>query len=619
MINDITLHGRIGDRIEYFATVSGNSKIRPYFYEHIEEKEGESLRFFSSGNEFILEPKGIKYKGTGGSVAEYMFGSEQPIEDMVKQDVKNRLLMFGASYGEENDGGKLQFTDNTGGQTSYDELFLEGNAVCNYYFIIDSPYDTGIKERQKEILKQVGKTLKRTPYVGKQNNTGLSHTILEKIDSDSKDTRVYVFRLIDLHNREYSELFRSFYSHEESLSGSKERKLDNLAEELDIGRYQQQRLKIDVVYKNEENKKIIDEYKELLISCSEEEMTPGKQARLKRLRTLSVRNNVPLTIFDTLDELLLEEKKDILEESEEPDYVTRAREILEGLFFEKQSFEETITDTDLEHLLFAKRRASEERNSAFERLLLEMGRICDEKAEETGNIELLENFGYIVTYFDRYDSTHSKINQLSFMDDATLDEDKLRSLLGNKREFNEIREGLFYDLFIEPVIQNKYVSIYGRKKIKALSEGLDKITEDSASLREVCDEIKKINKEEKLYKTVRNAIKASIKNFYSEMGSEEEREILRKEISQELMNENKISGPIPEYLFEKVTMDIRKEGYYLHHLLPTIINKRDYELREDFLKNSGLDRFYIEELEKEYFDHYEVDEEVIAEVREAGG
>jgi len=49
-------------------------------------------------------------------------------------------------------------------------------------------------------------------------------------------------------------------------------------------------------------------------------------------------------------------------------------------------------------------------------------------------------------------------------------------------------------------------------------------------------------------------------------------------------------------------VNIKKEAIYLHNLLPGIIAERDVALREDFLDNSGLDRFYVEELEREYFE-----------------
>jgi uncharacterized protein (TIGR04442 family) len=54
---------------------------------------------------------------------------------------------------------------------------------------------------------------------------------------------------------------------------------------------------------------------------------------------------------------------------------------------------------------------------------------------------------------------------------------------------------------------------------------------------------------------------------------------------------------------------------YLHTLLPTIILEKNVGLREDFLENSGLDRFYVEELEREYYEKNELDMEDMYQIR----
>jgi uncharacterized protein (TIGR04442 family) len=51
-----------------------------------------------------------------------------------------------------------------------------------------------------------------------------------------------------------------------------------------------------------------------------------------------------------------------------------------------------------------------------------------------------------------------------------------------------------------------------------------------------------------------------------------------------------------------VVVNIKKEAVYLHNLLPRIVAEQDTVLCEDFLDNSGLDLFYVEELEREYFE-----------------
>ena len=47
---------------------------------------------------------------------------------------------------------------------------------------------------------------------------------------------------------------------------------------------------------------------------------------------------------------------------------------------------------------------------------------------------------------------------------------------------------------------------------------------------------------------------------------------------------------------------IRVEAFYINQLLPRIVDDQDSRLRNDFLTNSGLDRFQVEELEREYFE-----------------
>ena len=75
------------------------------------------------------------------------------------------------------------------------------------------------------------------------------------------------------------------------------------------------------------------------------------------------------------------------------------------------------------------------------------------------------------------------------------------------------------------------------------------------------------------------------------------------------------AGEIPPALFRDVVVNIKKEAVYLHNLLPKIVAERDVALREDFLDNSGLDRFYVEELEREYFELNNLDMEALYQIR----
>jgi uncharacterized protein (TIGR04442 family) len=98
-------------------------------------------------------------------------------------------------------------------------------------------------------------------------------------------------------------------------------------------------------------------------------------------------------------------------------------------------------------------------------------------------------------------------------------------------------------------------------------------------------------------------VKERIRNFYSRYNTRGEQEALCTEIEEELQNKGLLAnGGIPRNLFRDVVVNIKKEAVYLHNLLPRIVAEQDCALREDFLDNSGLDRFYVEELEREYFE-----------------
>src|SRR5919108_4896285 len=149
MHRDIRLHGHIADRIEYYAIVAGEDAHRRYFFNAAEGEDSE-LRFFSPGNEFVIGPGGIRHSGNGGSFCEYMFGVDQPVADLAKGDVINRLVMYGAR--SEAEGGNLFFSDRTGGQVGFEKIFFEGNAVANYFFFLSSARLAGTLRDQQEVI-----------------------------------------------------------------------------------------------------------------------------------------------------------------------------------------------------------------------------------------------------------------------------------------------------------------------------------------------------------------------------------------------------------------------------------------------------------------------------------
>jgi len=603
MNTELRLHGHIDESIEFFATAAGTDSSRPQFY----QQTGDSLRFFAPGNEFILSPQGVSHRGNGGSFCEYMFGVEQPLADLAKTDIRNRLILYGTSYDNNN---RLVFSNKTEGTHSFNRLFLDGHATSNTFFFVHNTNNATLEEQQCQILQWLGKTCKRTQGLSTIEDSQLCAELLTQLPETAT---IYLFRLIHKKHRCYQERFRELYYENHNLGLEALTELDNLAVALEIDRYQQERIRIDVMYQHRDNYRIVDEYKKVLISCRQKgQIDQEANARLTRLKTLSVRQGIPMALFMALDEFL---KTKEMETPREATYIADTRQILQGLLLQEERFETNFDSNDMVILLEAKQLAAKNRDHTFEHLLLETGKICDEKIRDGADLLILENFSYIITFFDRFDSSSQQISQLAFMDGYCLNEEVVRSLLGSREAFEALQRGLFEKLFFTSIEENDYLGRFGRRKTKLLRRGLERIVADQQSISGLVSELEQLNEEERLYLLLLGQAKERIRNSYSRYYTRKEQDELLVEISRELCDKKVFEQDIPRALFEDVVMHIKKEAIYLHNLLPQIVSERDQSLRNDFLTNSGLDRFTIEEIEREYFARHDLDPNALIQLR----
>lgn len=600
---ELRLHGRINDNIEYFATAAGNRTTHHHFY----QVSDQELRLFSPGNELRLSDGGIKQYGNGGAFCEYMFGVDQPLADLTKNGVINRLILLGASYDGQ---GKLTIGEQNSTEQSYNQIFFEGHAVTNFFFFIDGLQGTKQCQRQEQLLRLLGRRLKRINNLNQRDDSQLVGELLNDLP---EECTLYLIRLINIRNRRYLQEFQQLYYQHRSIPDQSFTDLQSLANDLGIDRYQQERIRVDVMYRHRDNYRIIDEYRKILIDCHQKgHLSSEQHAQLTRLKTLSVRNKIPSALFLTLDDQL---KISSVESLHEAKYIAVARRILQQIFNTSPKETVGVDSLDMEQLLFAKLHAHRNRDHCFEQLLLETGKICDEKIRDGAPLSLLENFSTIITFFDRYDTTSTQLSQMAFMPNFRLTEEVLRSLLGNQQAFEQLSEGLFGRLFFDEILGNGYLGRFGRRKLFGMQEGLQAIAAEQLSISELISKIKQLDAEERLYNTVLNNAKERIRNRYSRYDTPTEQQQLFSELSDELLVRGIISDLLDPVLFRNVIHDIKKEAIYLHSLLPEIISKRDRVLREDFLVNSGLDRFYVEELEKEYFAHNQIDLDHLSQLR----
>ncbi len=608
MHKDIRLHGIVGDETEYFVMVVGNEAYQRYFFNIIQDED--QLRIFSPGNELVITPEGINYQGNGGYFCEYMFGVDQPSSDLAKPEIINRLVMYGA---RSDDAGSVRFSDRTSGSETYDDIFFEGNAVCNYfYFVHSNLLSRKLKSQQEELVKRLGKVIKRSEAVGDERDDLLISEIFPLLNDDS--AQLFVVKLINRHHREYRNLFRNLYFRNKKISDNNFNKLVNMAKTYKIDRYQQERIRIDVMYRSPANKRIVDEYRNILLACnSKGEISNLDNARLTRLKTLSVRNKIPGALFYTLDEMLKKGRN--LKSDHESDYIAATREILEGIFFREIEIESRIDRADMLKLIQAKKAAMENRDHSFDQIMLDASKECDEKIRDGADPGLLDGFSYVITYLDRYDSVSNLISQLAFMENVRINEEMLRGLMEHKAAFDNLSDDCFHELFIRDLFANAYLGSFGRRKVKTLMEGLVATEARWSSIEDLFQKMNEIDQEERISIVLLEHVRDRIRNFYSKFTTKVDQEALRREVVEELKTKKHINADIPDRLFNETIFTIKKEAMYLHSLLPQIIAERNVGLREDFLENSGLDRFYVEELEREYYEKNGLDIEGLYQIR----
>jgi len=594
VIRAIVHQGFIGETIEYFAVVTGPDVDRRFFFEQISTGRGDVVRYFGGSSEITLNPEGVRFRGNGGIFGEYMFGGHFPVGDLLNDEVVNRLVLFGATTDAQTH--ELKFTLHTEGFETYDNLFLQGNAVANYFFFVDDRKRfSDVTERQAQTLRNAGKLLKRSRKVGEGKFIALGTEVLEALGEP--ETTIVLLRVVHRSNQRFSEASRHAYANHRSLEQVAQIASDG------VETYQRERIQIDVIYHHPDNQELINEYKRILASCAGSTINPSARARLMRIRTLSLRNEVPLSIFDTLEEIVLQETR-VATAEQEPDYIQSTREILGGFLLGK-NITRKLSSLDMVQLMENKQKAGANRDQTFEELLLDTGRLIDEISREEEDFERLESFGELITLFDRIDHTTTLVNKLAFMDDVELSAEQVRSLLGNMQVFEKLRRGLFQQLFIDPIVANEYALSYGKKKLYALTLGLISIENNEASIADVVESIVALNRHERAYFAVYKLARRRMMNFYLELNTPEGRETFRREMRDEISRDAELKDLhdlINESLLEDVITKIRLEAFYINQLLPRIIDEQDARLRSDFLSNSGLDRFQIEELESEYFE-----------------
>ncbi|MEJ2368554.1 MAG: TIGR04442 family protein [Acidobacteriota bacterium] len=592
MLRDIRLHGTIADNVDYYANLAGGKLLTTHFYESEQTDRGERVSFFLMGHYFKLNMEGVSFSGTGGAVSEYMFGSPMPLNDLGHKEVRNRLLFFGAHQGS---GGELAFSPHVAGFQGYEDLFLNGNALCNYFFLVYAPWPFSVRRTQEELLKLLGRLLKRSSRPGASDDAGLSSEILRELAEP--EATLLLLRLTHKPHERFHDFVVRQYARNGEWGEEEEHLAAKLADEIGVQQYQRKRIAIDILYKDPRNRPIVDEYKDILLQAVERPPDEAMLARLNALRNLAIRHNLPLSLFDTLDGLLPVSRRAAA--GKVSSHLSGMREVLEGLFLSSKPPREVIGPKEVTRLLRIKQQAIQHHELVgFEEILLETGRFLDERTAETGDTEAFEVFSELITVFDRLDNAEAVVSQVAFMQNASVTEEKLRSLLGNKRAFDALEPRLFYQLIVAPVLKNPYALRFGKEKVEALNAGLERAENGERTLTEIAGDIARLTRRESLHQRLYEGIRQRLRRFYFNLSNARHVVILRQEVTGALTKE--WQGAIPEEAFQKALVQVQQETEYLNNLLPRILESGEESLRDRFLEDTGLDRYHLEELEREY-------------------
>lgn len=583
MFTELRLHGRINPYVEYYATAAGCRSAHHHFYA-VEENR---VRFFSPGNELILAPDEMLRRGAGGNLNEYMFGDNRPDADLIRTGGVNRLVVLGAFTDAT---GQLRLNNHNQSSQSYNEIFTQGHAVHNYFFFIDGLKGNSVREQQEQLLRLLGKTLKRLPELSHCDDSRLAAGILAQLPPGCT---LYLIRLCHTHNRQFQQELGKHYYPNRNLDGARLNTLEALAAELGIPQSQQERIRLDVYYRHRDNYRLADHYRKLLMTCSARgDITPDQQHQLTRLKTLAVRQQVPEILLPALERVYA---ASTLQIANEPLNISSVRNFLQRL-----QYGAIVTNTELADLLIIRQQARKHHDYRLEQLIRNIRDELEQRITNGRSEVAHQQLSAILTLLKTFDSTATTINRIVFLDNHLPTADMIPSLVARYQTFTNIETGLFEQLFLEEIQQNNYLGQFGRRKLNCLKSGLSAVNAGERHPRDLYDELLQITREEQHYRGTLAAARDWITTNRVGASTKEEQEHLYRALSRLLPSGGTFNIPLNPELFQTVVHDLNKEHLYQQQLLPEIITTGNTKLRKDFFMNSGLDFFHIEDLEQSY-------------------
>ena len=281
--------------------------------------------------------------------------------------------------------------------------------------------------------------------------------------------------------------------------------------------------------------------------------------------------------------------------------IEAACRMLDRLFIEATASADSLDHNSLVRLLYVRKWTFERQDRHFDQVLLDAGRACDERARDGMADHLTQLFNFLIGFFGKVEVALGHISRLAFMDSEHLNVDLLLELKKDQTIFDTIETGLFSRLFVDELLENPLLGSYGRRRIKSLVQGIESAgpTQDVAAIEKIIFRLRLLEKEERLFMWLLDIIRARMGEQHMSYLSPEGREVLSRLATLELRHRRLLEGELPVTLFLRALDTIKKEAIYLNAVLPRIM-QGDRGIRAEFVREAGLDLFYIEDIEERF-------------------
>lgn len=296
--------------------------------------------------------------------------------------------------------------------------------------------------------------------------------------------------------------------------------------------------------------------------------------------------------------------------------LNKACRLLTALFVELSADASSLDHNTLVRLLHVRKWTFEQRDSRLDQVLLDAGRICDERARDGSSLHHKQLFTFVTGFFGKVEAALGHVSRLAFMDSDHLTVDLLLELKKDQTIFDTIEPGLFRRLFVVDILDNPLLGSYGRRRIRSLVQGVESVSSvhDRDSAERIITRQHLLEKEELLFMWLLDIIRARMAEQHISYLTQEGRDVLARLATLELRHRRLLEGELPSELFRRALDTIKKEAIYLNAVLPRVL-KGERALRQEFVREAGLDLFFIEELEERFCREHNLDTDIPARLR----